>query len=279
MLHLDLDEMLERPEWRAQVNHRDTWGRTPLHWAAMRGHAGHVLSLLAAEADVTAKDAWRETPLWKAVRSTSSECVRLLLVAKSRVGVRNIYNQEVIHHAAEKSLPVLKLLLDAGASPECDSSDTPLGWAAMGNCAETCRYLLGLNVRRNVPDWNGNTPVFAAVTCIAHDVLEMLLQEGVDLTHRNKTGSTILHWLARFGNSQTARVMLAANLEGLDPYVRDMEGRTAREVLRDRVNPPSRLPAAFDLLLDQVENRYGEEFGLEEEFFDAHDTFAEETPH
>ena len=46
-------------------------------------------------------------------------------------------------------------------------------------------------MQRNVPDWAGNTPVFAAITCHAHVVLELLLREGVDLTHQNKTGGTV----------------------------------------------------------------------------------------
>lgn len=58
----------------------------------------------------------------------------------------------------------------------------------MGNRVEVAQYLLDLGVQRNVPDWAGNTPLFEALTCHAHEVLELLLREGVDL------GPSELNW-------------------------------------------------------------------------------------
>src|SRR5580704_5644017 len=56
----------------------DTWGKTPLHYAAMRGHKDVVELLLANGADVNAEDNFGETPLHCAADG-NKDLVALLL--------------------------------------------------------------------------------------------------------------------------------------------------------------------------------------------------------
>lgn len=42
----------------------------------------------------------------------------------------------------------------------------------------------------------------------------------------------------------------------LDPFVRDSQERSAREVLRDRISPPNDLGEAFEELMARVESEY-----------------------
>ena len=120
LLHMDLREMLRNPEFRSQVNCQDTWGRTPLHWAAVRSNRANMEALILAGADVGLTDCNRETPLFHAVTSSSVECVSLLLAVKANVRAMNIYSEQPIHHASQRSVPLVELLVQAGASLKCN---------------------------------------------------------------------------------------------------------------------------------------------------------------
>jgi ankyrin repeat protein len=67
------------------VNRRDaTFGATPLHWAAIKGHAEVVTYLLSVGADPTATNSAGETPLQVARRARRSEVVAILSEAEIR---------------------------------------------------------------------------------------------------------------------------------------------------------------------------------------------------
>ncbi|KAH7228922.1 ankyrin repeat-containing domain protein [Fusarium oxysporum] len=62
-------------------NLRDVNGRTPLSWAAEKGHEGFVTLLLAAEGiDANSKDGSGQTPLFYALRSGYAAIDRSLCV-------------------------------------------------------------------------------------------------------------------------------------------------------------------------------------------------------
>jgi len=67
--------VLVRPD---VVNAPNTYGRRPLHWAGLRGHASVVDVLLAAGADTNAKDANGCTPLHWAAGGNASVVDALL---------------------------------------------------------------------------------------------------------------------------------------------------------------------------------------------------------
>ncbi len=254
LLHLNLKEILHKKEYYAQVNCQDSWGKTPLHLAAARANRDDMEALLLAGADAAVTDCNNESPLVEAVRSGNIECVRLLLAMKANIHVTNTLNTQPNRVASQRSVPMADLLVQAGASLEHHTATRCLDEAAQDNSVKVVQYLLDLGVQTNVPNWAGHTPVFAAIVSHSHEVLELLLQTGVDLSYQNKNGGTVLHCLARFGVRRTAEVMLAAELNDLDPFVQDMQGQGARDVLRTRINPPEDLDAAFEELITRLEN-------------------------
>ncbi|KAI9889845.1 MAG: hypothetical protein M1814_004947 [Vezdaea aestivalis] len=271
LLPLDLRKIIGKPKIRLQVDCADAWGRTPLHWAALKANSANVKTLIVAGADVTVMDHKKETPIFKAVYSGSVECVSLLLAAKANVHVKNVYGIELMQRACQKSIQLVDLLVRAGASLESHSGIRALDYAVQANRVEVTHYLLRLGIPKNVPDWQGNTPVFAAIVRHAHETLELLLHEGVDLSHRNDTGGTVLHCVARFGVCRTAEIMSAVKLKGLDPFTQDLKGRGPREVLQDRIVFPKNLDSALDQLMTKLEGEYWNDNtdSESEDFFDA----------
>jgi hypothetical protein len=65
-------------DYKAQVNAKDDWGWTPLHWAAERGRMSIAELLLANGAEVNVKDHKGRTPLHWAVQKGHKDVARLL---------------------------------------------------------------------------------------------------------------------------------------------------------------------------------------------------------
>ena len=273
LLHVNFDGILQKPGTCFQINSQDIWGKTPLYWAAWRSDRPKMKALMLAGADLSLADRNGETPLFAAVSSNSVECIRFLLSEKANVHATNIHGEQPIHYASQKSVVLVKLLVQAGASMEGHAASICLDWAAMGNCCEVIQYLLDLGVDRNVPDWAGNTPVFAAIICHAYEALELLLREGVNLCHQNKAGSTVLHCVASCGVKRTVEIMLNARLKDIDPFVQDLRGRGPREIFKARINPPKDMERVFEDLMTRVENDRWTDgtFSDAEDFFDALD--------
>ncbi|NIM18171.1 MAG: hypothetical protein GTO45_39725, partial [Candidatus Aminicenantes bacterium] len=60
---------IEKANADVNVNKKDEFGRTPLHYAALRGKTGEVQQLLEKKADVNAKDNYQFTPLHYAAKN------------------------------------------------------------------------------------------------------------------------------------------------------------------------------------------------------------------
>lgn len=126
--------------------------RTPLHYAASKGHAGIVASLLKAGADAAAVDGTGATPLHRAAGGAGSlDVVRLLLdyedeskKKKVKIDARDRWGRTPLHAAAAAGRSGAALLLvSRGASVEAEDSErqTPLDVAAAEGGADAGKQL------------------------------------------------------------------------------------------------------------------------------------------
>jgi ankyrin repeat protein len=117
------------------VNAKDDIVRTPLHWAAARGHNEIVSVLLDHRAQVDEEDAANSTPLYVAVQRGYLRTAGLLLSRGANVNCRQLFGRTALHRAAEEgNLRMVELLLCYGANVNAESRfGTPLKQAIEGN--------------------------------------------------------------------------------------------------------------------------------------------------
>ncbi|SCN86224.1 uncharacterized protein FFMR_09006 [Fusarium fujikuroi] len=146
----------------------DGSGRTPLYFAAERGHIEIVNCLIENQANVNSLDRRSETPLFKP--------------------------------AGNGHLAVVERLLDAGTdATRLDNwQRTPLLFAAMKGRYVIAKTLLErTNIQQDIPDWRGLTVLQNAAQNLREgqeDIINLLIDHGAQPDKLNaKTGGTALH--------------------------------------------------------------------------------------
>jgi len=87
---------------KVNINQCEMTGRTPCHWAAIKGSIKALYSLLKAGADIDSCDNDNRTPLVLASQVGRVEVVSFLLQnAPVRVNLRDSLGDTVLHHTAE----------------------------------------------------------------------------------------------------------------------------------------------------------------------------------
>ncbi|KAI9860058.1 MAG: hypothetical protein M1813_006406 [Trichoglossum hirsutum] len=203
---------------KVDVDSKDTYGRTPLSWAAGNGHEAVVKLLLATEkVDVDPKDSYSgRTPLsWAAVNG--HEAVVKLLLATEKVDLDSkstSYGRTPLSWAAENGHEaVVKLLLETekvDVDSKYSSGLTPLSWAAGNGHEAVVKLLLAtekVDVNSKSSSYGGRTPLSLAAGNRHEAVVKLLLKTGkVDVNLMDSNGRTPLSWAA--GNGHEAVVKL-----------------------------------------------------------------------
>ena len=209
----------------ADVSIRDSYRRTPLHYAALYGHEAMALLLLEFRADVAAQDVWNATPLHQAVIRGHEAVVRILLDKGADVAAADADGYTPLHHAVVlDSHAVTKALIDCGADVNVESPDkvTPLH-LSIGNSPEAVtRLLLDMGADVNAKDGHGKTPLHLTVIR-GSQLAPLLLEHGADLSMKDDDGTTILHLAARHGWTSLAILFLKI---GAEIGSTDNQGRT-----------------------------------------------------
>ena len=190
----------------ADVNTPQGDGATALHWAAHRNDLDAADLLIAAGADVDAANALGATPLWLAATNGSPAVVERLLAAGADPNAALRMGETPLMGAARSgSRPVVDLLLAYGADPnraERERQQTALMWAAAQRHAGIVRRLAahGGDVHARSRVWHqlentaGNTNTSGNF-------------------RKAHGGSTPLLFVARTGDVETARALVAAGAD------------------------------------------------------------------
>jgi ankyrin repeat protein len=185
--------------------------------AARNRDARAVRALLKERADVNARADDGATALLWAAHWNDVETADLLIGAGADVNAANDLGMTPLSRACTNgSVPLVERLLAAGANPNTPiaTGETPVMTCAASGSAAAVRALVahGADVNAKEPSQNQTALMWAALE--RHpDVTQLLLEHGADARAHTKKGFSPLHFAARVGDIESAKVLLAAGVD------------------------------------------------------------------
>jgi hypothetical protein len=152
-------------------------GNTPLHVAALEGHAAVAQALLDQHAPINARGLRDETPLHMAMYEAHHDLAELLLANQADINAQSASGETPLHVAARKGhhdLVVLLLTHNADVNAHDRQGQTPLHAAAAAGHAEVVKVLLDQNADLLARDKSGRTPKAIAVEKGHAEIIELL---------------------------------------------------------------------------------------------------------
>ncbi|XP_044199179.1 ankyrin repeat and sterile alpha motif domain-containing protein 1B isoform X3 [Thunnus albacares] len=246
--------------WKGlNVNCTDSSGYTPLHHASLNGHREVVLKLLQFEASTNVADSKGCFPLHLAAWRGDVDIVRILIhhgPSHCRVNQQNHERETALHCAAQYGhSEVVSVLLQELTDPTMRNSqqETPLDLAALYGRLQVVCMLVSAHPNLMTSHTRRHTPLHLAARNGHHSTVQTLLEAGMDVNCMTENGSA-LHEAALFGKMNVVRLLLDS---GIDTNLRDSQGRTALEILREHPAPKSQQITALiqEYVTDEMERR------------------------
>ncbi|THV90326.1 hypothetical protein D6D26_09458 [Aureobasidium pullulans] len=195
---------------------QDSYGRTPLWWAATNGNAGLVKTLL----DTRGVDPNNREPIGRPMTD-----------GRFRLGI----GQTPLSKAAENGHKAVVKMLIANHEVDVNAADacgrTPLSYAAKKGHAAIVQILLDTKVVRIDEDKNrfARTPLMYAAEGGHEEVVKVLLATGMDnINSRDLLGRTPLMFAAKDGHEAVVKTLLAT--KNIDARMKGYRGRTAYDL-------------------------------------------------
>ncbi|XP_077956492.1 ankyrin repeat and sterile alpha motif domain-containing protein 1B isoform X3 [Gasterosteus aculeatus] len=246
--------------WKGlNVNCTDSTGYTPLHHASLNGHRDVVLKLLQFEASTSLADSKGCFPLHLAAWRGDVDIVRILLQHGSshcRVNQQNHERETALHCAAQYGhSEVVSVLLQELTDPTMRNSqqETPLDLAALYGRLQVVRMLVSAHPNLMTSHTRRHTPLHLAARNGHRSAVQTLLEAGMDVNCVTENGSA-LHEAALCGKTDVVRLLLDSEI---DTNLRDSQGRTALEILREHPAPKSQQITALiqEYTMEEMEGR------------------------
>ena len=236
----------------AQIDTATTHNRqTPLHFAASERHTQVVELLLLRGADVNAgKSGGHPTPLNVAGENKAPlELIERLVKSGADVNYApKDRSTPLMEAAGGNDLESLTLLLNAGAEVNRRGKHgcTAAMAAAQTGALDALKLLAdhGADLKATATTGLDTMAIDLAAATGRREVVHWLVGHGLDYTHRNRHGMTLLMAAAVSGQTGLMRDCIE---EGVDPNAADRQGRTALHfaVVHDRIG-------AVRFLLDEA---------------------------
>ncbi|XP_046573761.1 transient receptor potential cation channel subfamily A member 1 homolog isoform X1 [Haliotis rubra] len=212
---------------------QDTYGQTPLHYAAIHGNVVAARDILAFEdVNITeSEDNQNMRALHVAALYDELGVAKLLLNAGAEIRCMDHESSTPLHHACSSgNLPLVNMLFDIAAR-DPNNNVTELLVHDQDVEGSTCLHLAvenghseithlcvkkGANVNQSRSD--GLFPLHLAVVSGKIDIIRHLVDKGAIIDASNDMQTTPLHKAAQFNRVRAAKLLLrrGANIECLD---------------------------------------------------------------
>ena len=236
------------------VNEKDSYGRTPLHFAARKGFKKIAALLITKGANVNEKDNRTTTPLHEAASWGHKEFVALLLANGANINVkrrsggtptpldhvegaikqyshRSNYSPEKIAALKETAEFLRK---NGGKTSDGLKADESIYLAAKLGDIEAVQKHMNNGVDVNAKGEGRWTPLFNAVYWAIDqlptghkEIVELLLAKGADVNAKSELGETPLHF------AKTKEIVELLIAEGADVNAKDEDGGTPLDVAEE----------------------------------------------
>lgn len=220
----------------ADIESQDSFGRTPLSWAARKGHTDAVRLLCERGANLEVRDREGFVPLLYAIQNQHVDVAKLLLArgaateskfptsgrtalhaaaarghmalvellceAGADLGAQDHQGHPPLFTAArEGHADVVQFLLERGADVDARSElGTPLIQATWYGHIAVARHLLDHGANMEATAFNGDTALLCAAKGSRIDIVQFLCEKGADLKASNKHGDTALSHATKKGH-------------------------------------------------------------------------------
>jgi ankyrin repeat protein len=168
----------------AAVDGRGTSKHTPLHTAALYGHAAAVNQLLELQANINAATHNSETPLHMAAVYGHTSAIEVLLAKAADINATNRTGHSALQVAVAGNSPSgVPMLLRAKANPDCAFGyNTLLGIATTKGNHSLALSLLEHRAKVNELRTNTPMPLHIAVRLKHRPLMTLLLDNRADPT-------------------------------------------------------------------------------------------------
>ncbi|WP_338406603.1 ankyrin repeat domain-containing protein [Wolbachia endosymbiont (group A) of Longitarsus flavicornis] len=199
-----LNEVKDLINQKANINAKDMYGWTPLHFAASRDKLSVVEFLFNNNANIKAKDVYGNTPLHVAAQYSSNLEIVKFLLDKDISGINDITNNgwTPLHVAIQgNKLNTVELLLGRGADIEVRDiyNQTSLDLATRKGYLDIAGILKQVQLDRKL---------LTIVESGGFNEAKGLIAQGANVDTKDKDGSTLLYSAAEMGDLDRIKFLL-----------------------------------------------------------------------
>ena len=226
----DLDSIRRLAEQGTDIDAKDKFGWTALHWAASMNQKVITEFLLSRNANINVRTNNNETPLLHSIRSGALVLSELLISKGANVKASGKDGRTPLHRAAVLgNNDLIKLLIDKGSEIDCQNNQgaTPLYLACATGKRDTAALLISKGSDVNAKTANGWTALHRATSNGRRPIVSLLIDKGADVNAKNNGGQTPLHRAAAMGRLSVVEPLLKS---GADVNVKDDRGKTPLEL-------------------------------------------------